>query len=261
MTHTLRRFALLVEYDGTPFSGSQFQANGPSVQAELERTIEEMTGSFARVAFAGRTDAGVHALGQVACFDTPASYSCEQLVGGINVRLPKSVSVRAARQVDPLFDPRREAIARRYRYTIVRSTVRAPLEHKRAWQVATPLDLNFMRRAARLLVGEHDFAAFASIEAASQGSTQREVRSIDLRCSGRQLLLDVVANAFLMHQMRRTAAALVDVGSARMTIEDFERHLTQAQPGSYFRAAPAYGLCLLSVSYDPPLFPNERELD
>jgi tRNA pseudouridine38-40 synthase len=259
MSFQSRRVALLVEYDGSPYAGSQLQANGPSVQAELERAIQEMTGAFSRVAFAGRTDAGVHALGQVASFDTAVAYSCEAFVGGINVRLPKSVAVMAARQVERDFDPRRHAVSRRYRYSVVTSETRAPLMRQRAWQVAARLDLESMRAAGRLLLGERDFAAFASPEA-SGASTRRLIRSVCISASGRKLSIEIEANAFLMHQVRRTVAALVDVGSGRLAIMDFERHLHDARPGSYERSAPPYGLCLVRVSYQPPIFEIEREL-
>lgn len=251
--------ALLVEYDGSPYAGSQLQANGPSIQGELERAIQLMTGAFARVAFAGRTDAGVHALGQVACFDTDAGYNCEAFVGGVNVRLPEAIAIRACQDVDRTFDPRRHAVSRRYRYTIVTSATRAPLRRGRAWQVPANLDLGRMRRAGKLLVGEQDFAAFASPEA-SDKSTRRRIMGIQVCRRDRELTIDIEANAFLMHQMRRTVAALVDVGGGRISVDDFERHLREARPGSYERAAPPYGLCLTAVTYDPPLFEREREL-
>jgi tRNA pseudouridine38-40 synthase len=254
-----RRIALLVEYDGEAYVGSQLQANGPSIQGELEQAITGLTGAFARVAFAGRTDAGVHALGQVGCFDTAAPYSREAIAGGLNVRLPDAIAIRAAREVEPGFDPRRRATSRRYRYTIVQTATRAPLVRGRAWQVASSLDIDKMRRAGCLLVGEQDFAAFASPEASSK-STRRDVNAVCIRQNGRRCTIDVEANAFLMHQMRRTVAALVDVGSGRLTIDDFAEHLRQAQPGSYDRSAPPYGLCLTAVSYNPPLFEQEREL-
>lgn len=260
MIRSFRRLALLVEYDGAFFAGSQLQTNGPSIQGELERAVETMTGSFARVAFAGRTDAGVHALGQVACFDTPAAYSCESFVGGLNVRLPNTIALRSARDVDPAFDPRRDAVGRLYRYSILRSAARSPLTRAHAWQVAASLDVQKMREAAGLLIGERDFAAFASIEA-SRAGTRRNLRSVEFRCSGRMVEIEFEANAFLMHQVRRTVAALVDVGSGRIPVREFERHLREAQPGSYERAAPPQGLCLLSVIYEPPLFPDQRELD
>jgi len=253
-----QRFALLLEYDGKLFAGSQLQSNGPSIQAELERAIEQMTGCFSRVAFAGRTDAGVHALGQVVAFDTQAEYSCGEFVGGMNVRLPESVCVRAARVVEPGFDPRRRAVWRRYRYSIVNSATRSPLMHDRAWQVPARLDLDEMRQAAALLVGEHDFAAFASPDQARFGS-RRQMQRICLRREGRAVQVDLTANAFLMHQVRRTVAALVDVGSGRISVTEFDRHLQEARPGSWERTAPARGLCLEAVGYTPPLFAPEQE--
>jgi tRNA pseudouridine38-40 synthase len=253
-----RRLALLIEYDGSRYVGSQLQANGPSIQGELERAIESMTSAFARVAFAGRTDAGVHALGQVACFDTAAGYNCHAFAGGLNVRLPEAIAVRAVREVDGAFDPRRDAVSRRYCYRLVNSGSRAPLLRERAWQVPSELDVARMCVAGRLLVGENDFAAFASPQA-SDKSTSRRVSAVCIRQRGRELSIDMEAGSFLMHQMRRTVGALVDVGSGRISIEEFERHLREAKPGSYERAAPPYGLCLTRVRYDPPLF--EQELD
>jgi tRNA pseudouridine38-40 synthase len=259
MGETRRRLALLLEYDGTPYAGSQLQANGPTIQGELERAIAAMTGAFARVAFAGRTDAGVHALGQVASFDTEAPYTYEAFTGGINVRLPRAIAVRAVREVEPGFDPRRQAIARRYRYSVLTSPVRSPLLQIRAWQVAKDLDLSLMQEAGQCLVGERDFAAFAPPEA-SRGSTRRRMDEVCIRRCGRNVRIEVEANAFLMHQMRRMVAALVEVGSGRLSPIEFQRHLGLARPGSYEWTAPPHGLCLIHVRYDPPLFASEREL-
>jgi tRNA pseudouridine38-40 synthase len=257
-SHPTRRLALLVEYDGAPYAGSQLQANGPSIQAELERAIEQMTGVFSRAAFAGRTDAGVHALGQVVAFDTQARYGCEEFVGGVNVRLPASICVRSARVVAAGFDPRRAALSRRYRYTIVNSATRAPLERDRAWQVADRLDLETMRDAATIFVGEHEFAGFAAADLIGRPS-RRTIYEVCLRRRGRRIEITMEANAFLMHQVRRTVAALVDVGSGRTSRSELKRHLREARPGSWHRTAPARGLCLESVSYQPALFADEQE--
>jgi tRNA pseudouridine38-40 synthase len=253
-----RRIALLIEYDGTPYAGSQLQRNGPSVQADLERSIEDMTGSFARVAFAGRTDAGVHALGQVVAYDTATVYGCEEFVGGLNARLPETIAVRAAREVDRSFDPRRNAVARLYRYAIVSGPTRSPLERERAWQVAAKLDLQLVKQAAALLVGEHDLAAFAAPQA-SRGSTVREIHGVWVRRCGRHVTIDLEANAFLMHQVRRTIAALVDIGAGRLSLSGFAERFEGARPGSFERTAPPWGLCLMSVAYDPPIFEQELE--
>ena len=253
MAGELRRLALLLEYDGTHYAGSQLQNNGPSIQGELERAIAAMTGAMSRVALAGRTDAGVHALGQVAAFSTVAPYSPDAFRGGINARLPDAIAGRAAAEVAAEFDPRRLALGRRYHYRIVNSVVRSPLLRERAWQIRARLDDSVMRKAALLLLGEHDFAAFASAEA-RRGSTRREVRAVELRRCGRGLTLEIEANAFLMHQVRRTVAALVDVGAGRRAVADFERALGRAEPGFFELAAPPRGLCLMEVRYEPAIF-------
>jgi len=251
-----RRLALLLEYDGSRYAGSQLQQNGPSIQGELERAVEAMTGNFARVAFAGRTDAGVHALGQVAAFDTVAPYSSEAFRGGLNVRLPEAIAVRAVAEVATGFDPRREALARRYQYRIVNSVTRSPLLRARAWQVRARLDDELVSAAAVLLLGEQDFAAFASREA-SQASTRREIRDVALRRRDRVVTLEIEANAFLMHQVRRTVAALVEVGLGKRRIADFERALREAKPGFFELTAPPHGLSLMRVRYEPAIFDQE----
>lgn len=253
-----RRLALLLEYDGADYAGSQLQANGPSIQAEVERAIQQMTGSFSRVAFAGRTDAGVHASGQVGTFDTDAPYGGEAFVGGLNVRLPEAIAIRAVREVPAQFDARRQALARRYRYTIVSSTARAPLLRRQAWHVKGKLNETLMRDGATLLLGGHDFAAFAPSEA-SASSTHRTVRAVEVRRDGRIVAIEIEANAFLMHQVRRTAGALVQLGAGTMSMDEFARRLQEAKPGAFALAAPPHGLCLKRVLYSPPIFDQERE--
>jgi tRNA pseudouridine38-40 synthase len=248
-----RRLALLIEYDGNRYAGSQLQTNGPSIQAELEHAIEAMTGAFSRLAFASRTDAGVHAAGQVATFDTEAPYTGEAFRGGLNARLPSDIAVQAVRDVSASFDPRREAIGRRYRYTVVNSAVPAPLLRQRSWWVKPPLNEPLMGEATALLLGEHDFAAFAPPEA-SRLSTRREVRAAALRRCDRALVFEIEANAFVMHQVRRTIAAIVAVGSGKVSISEFAQHLQEARPGAFEQTAPPYGLCLLEVTYEPPLW-------
>jgi tRNA pseudouridine38-40 synthase len=252
----VRRLALLLEYDGSAYAGSQLQQNGPSIQGELERAITATTGAFTRVAFAGRTDAGVHASGQVAAFDTPAAYSLEAFRGGLNVRLPATIAVRAVAEVAAGFDPRRRAVARRYRYAIFNGATRSPLLRERAWHVRASLDERLMQQAAELLIGEKDFAAFASVEA-SRASTWREIRGVQLQRCGCLVSLEIEANAFLMHQVRRTVAALVEVGTRRRGVADFEHGLSQAQPGSFALSAPPQGLCLMHVRYEPAIFDEE----
>jgi tRNA pseudouridine38-40 synthase len=245
-----RRIAVLLEYDGTAYSGSQYQDNGPSIQSELEACIEKLTGvrAASRVAFAGRTDAGVHALGQVAAFDIASKLRPEEFVSGLNHFLPEDIAVLAAREVGADFDPRRHAKHRAYRYEIETRAVRSPLRRNRAWQVGRPLDIVAMQRAARLLEGPHDFAAFAG---PYDGSTARTLRRCEViaRSCGR-VTVEMEAQAFLPHQVRRTAGPLVEVGLGRMKEEDVAALLEKAAPSSAQPAAPACGLYLVRIEYD-----------
>jgi tRNA pseudouridine38-40 synthase len=244
---TARRLALLIEYDGSPpLSGSQLQKNARSVQGELEAAVEQLTGERLRLAFAGRTDAGVHALGQVAAFTTNSKFKTEVFVRGLNALLPTSIAVQNAIEAPDDFDPRRHASTRTYRYLIYNGPLRSPLWRARAWHVANPLDTKAMQQAADMLIGQHDFAAFSRREGVT---TVRCVRRCDV--TGRPPLVEVEmeANAFLRHQVRRTVGALVQAGLGKQTAAGFPRLLRAAEPATAGPVAPACGLYLVRVAY------------
>jgi tRNA pseudouridine38-40 synthase len=243
----VRRVALVLEYDGTAYRGSQYQENGPSIQAQLESAVEKLTGSAVRAAFAGRTDAGVHALGQVAAVDVASRLTPTELVNGINHFLPADIAVREAREVAVEFDPRRHARSRTYRYRIDNRPVRSPLTRERAWHVPRPLDVEAMQRAAALLDGAHDFAAFAGSYA---GPTERTLRRCEVGGSCGRMVVEMEAEAFLPHQVRRTVGPLVEVGLGRMTGPRLVALLDEARPSSAGPAAPACGLYLVRIAYD-----------
>lgn len=242
-----RRIALLLEYDGTAYSGSQYQDNGASIQAVLEACIEKLTGVRSRAAFAGRTDAGVHALGQVAAFDTEMALEPGGFVRALNHFLPDDIAVRDAADVAADFDPRRQARNRLYRYRIDNRAVRSPLQRDRAWHVDRPLDLPAMRGAALRLEGAHDFAAFAGPH---EGLTARTLRRCEVAGACGAVTLEMEAEAFLPHQVRRTAGALVEVGLGRMSEQELVARLDAAVPTSSGPAAPACGLYLVRIEYD-----------
>jgi tRNA pseudouridine38-40 synthase len=247
-----RRVALLLEYDGGAYAGSQLQTNARTVQFVLEEAISKATQEKARVAFAGRTDAGVHARGQVASFVTTSALDQETIVRALNAWLPPDVVVREVAEVPSGFDVRRDARRRHYRYLVDNRRTRPALERDRVWQVAPPLDVEEMAAAARTLVGRHDFAAFAS-PLEDEGSTLRDLYRFDVTCEGELVTFDVVANAFLPHQVRRMAGALVEVGKGRRSAEEY-RALLDGPAASAGPTAPAHGLYLMEVEYVEPLF-------
>jgi tRNA pseudouridine38-40 synthase len=241
-----RRLALVLEYDGGGYGGSQYQKNAPSIQGELEAALNKLTGENLRTAFAGRTDAGVHARGQVASFVTTSRHQPEVFVRGLNHWLPAGIAAQRALEVPLDFDVRRRARSRQYRYLVLNSPVRSPLLQAFTWQVAGRLDVEAMREAASLLVGRHDFAAFAG---AVPGSSVRSLRRCEVKGQGPLLVVDVEADAFLPHQVRRMVGMLVQVGLGRRSAADVAALLREPRAGAGGPAAPPQGLCLMKVSY------------
>lgn len=243
---------LVLEYDGTRYVGWQVQPNGPSIQAEVERALATLHHAPRRVIAAGRTDAGVHALGQVVSFPEERPLPLKAYVNGMNALLPPDVAVRAAALEPDGFDARRSARGKRYRYRIENAPTRAPLTRQRAWQVFRPLDVAAMRAGAAPLLGRHDFAAFQASDCACAHAV-REVRRLELlgEAGGR---IDVVveATAFVKHMVRNIVGTLVEVGLGRREAGSIaalvaSRDRTRAGP-----TAPPQGLCLEQVFYDPP---------
>ena len=196
--------------------------------------------------FAGRTDAGVHARGQVAAFNTSSDLEISVFETGLNAWLPKDIAVRSAHEADANFDPRRQAIHRTYRYTIYNAPSRSPLTRGRAWQVPASLDIEAMREAASALVGEHDFASFTRDEGVS---TVRCVLGCNIVHAPPTVAVEITANAFLRHQVRRTVGALVAVGSGKLSLEAFRNLIARPELATAGPVAPPHGLCLEEVAY------------
>ena len=241
-----RRLALVLEYEGSRYGGSQYQKNAPSIQGELEAALNKLTGENLRATFAGRTDAGVHARGQVASFVTGSRHEPEAFVRGLNRWLPADIAVQRALEVPLDFDVRRRARSREYRYLVLNSPVPSPLLQAFTWQVKEPLDAEVMQQAASSLVGRHDFAAFAP---PVTGSTERTLHRCEVKARGRLLTVRVEADAFLPHQVRRTVGALVQVGRGRQSGSEFAALLSTPRPGVAGPTAPSQGLCLVRVNY------------
>lgn len=243
------RFAATVSYDGTAFAGSQIQPNARTVQQELETAARVLFGSPTRVELAGRTDAGVHAIGQVAAFAAETRHGAETVRKAFNANLPEDVAIRAVREVPQGFDPRRWARRRWYRYTIANGEAREPLSRRTAWFVEGNLDTSAMQAAANALAGHRDFAPFAGPLEPGRTSV-RTVFKAGWSCANSTLLFDIEADAFLPQMVRRITGALVRVGRGSANVEEIVRLLQQAEPGSATYVAPAHGLCLQRVWYD-----------
>lgn len=239
---------LILEYDGTDFSGWQVQPGERTVQAELERSLKELTGEEIRTVAAGRTDAGVHALGQVASFSTESSHPPGVFVKALNARLPPDASVLAAEEASPGFNARYSAVGKTYRYLILDRAERAALDRSRVWHLRRPLDAESMREAARALVGEHDFSSFRSASCEAK-SPVRTMRRAEVFRRGPLICIEFHASGFLKQMARAMAGTLVEVGEGKRRWEDMASVLEARGRDAAGRTAPACGLYLVSVDY------------
>ena len=249
---TTTKIVLIVEYDGTRYHGFQLQAGLPTIQRELETAIQELTGERIRLMTASRTDAGVHAKGQVVSFRTGSTHSLETFVQGLNYYLPKDIAVKAAHRTEDSFNVRRQAVSRDYNYYILNSSTRSPLRDRFCCLVPGQMDIGLMNRAAQALIGEHDFASFVNNNEAAAKSTVRRMLRAEMRREGDLVTFNMVANSFLMHQVRNTIGTLLRVGRGKMSVEEFCSILEAKQPGLAWPTAPARGLCLMQVNYKNP---------
>jgi tRNA pseudouridine38-40 synthase len=239
-----RRFRATVEYDGTEFAGFQLQRGARTVQGELEAALARLSGGIRQpVMGAGRTDAGVHAQGQVIAFTYPGSLSAEDLTVALNGNLPADVAVRDLRRAPAGFNPRYAARYREYRYTI-RNGPRSPLQERMAHWVRVDLDVAAMARAATALEGRHDFSTFGGPDP----QPVRTVYRIRVRRTGSQVTIDVRADAFLRGMVRRIVGTLLAVGTGKLEASVVGRLLTAGTPAVGGTAAPARGLCLRRVA-------------
>jgi tRNA pseudouridine38-40 synthase len=241
------RYRATVEYDGTDFAGFQVQPEARTVQGELEAALARISGgSRVKVVAAGRTDAGVHASGQVIAFTDPLGRSAKELVRALDALLPKDVAIREVRRVPTEFHPRYAARYREYRYTVWNGP-RSPLRERYALGVRDPLDIAAMERAGSVLIGRHDFSAFG----VAHRQPVRTVHSVRIRKAGSLVTIDIAADAFLRQMVRRIVACLLEVGHGRTSQEAVAAALASKQPAFNGATAPAKGLCLRRVVIGP----------
>ncbi len=245
----MSRYKLTVEYDGTPFVGWQRQENGPSVQAALEAAIEAFCGETVRVQGAGRTDAGVHAIGQVAHLDLARERDPFRISEALNHHLkPAPVAVLAVETVADDFDARRSATARHYEYRILNRRAPPAIERDRVWHVTAPLDADAMHEAARPALGKHDFTTFRAAQCQAK-SPVRTLDRLDVARHGDTLVVNAAARSFLHSQVRSLVGSLKLVGEGKWRPQDFRAALRAADRAACGPLAPPCGLYLVRVDY------------
>lgn len=242
------RYALKIAYDGSYFCGWQIQANGNSVQAETERAINATFGVSARVCASGRTDSGVHALGQVAHVDLPLTIAGERLADALNAHLGQGVSILSSCVAPEGFDANRSAKKKTYRYTLYVSPRRNPVYGRFAVQIEKKPDSEAMRRAAAAFKGVHDFKAYCA-SGSSAKTTVREIYSFDIKEEGDFIALEVCGNGFLYNMVRTMAGTVLWYACGKLNDGDISRSLTQGDRRLVGKTLPPEGLCLIGVDY------------
>ncbi len=241
-----RAVKAVIEYDGTAFAGSQVQPNARTVQGELEKALNRLIGERTRVHLAGRTDAGVHATGQVAAFRLPRGEGLARVRERLNAVLPPDLTVRALTPAPQGFDPRRDARWRVYRYRILMNGARRPLERHRTLEIDDRLDVAAMRAAAGRMVGHRDYAALGSD---ANGRTVRHLAEVRVTGHGNLVEVRVTANAFLRRMVRSIVAILIAAGLGRLAPEEVDRLLAEPRRALHGRTAPPHGLTLERIVY------------
>lgn len=243
------RYRLLLEYDGTPFQGWQRQAEGPSVQEALEQAAKAFTGEVVTIVAAGRTDAGVHALGQVAHLDLMRHWPPERLSAAFNAHLrPQPIAVLAAAEVLPEFHARFTAVGRRYLYRILNRRAPPTLDRHRVWHVAVPLQAERMHAAAQALVGRHDFTSFRASGCQAR-SPVKTLSLVHVRRAGETIEIRLAGRSFLHHQVRNIVGTLKLVGAGKAQIAHVAQVLTACDRAAAGPTAPPHGLFLEGVDY------------
>ena len=254
----MRRIRLTVSYDGTNYCGSQVQPNGVTVEEKLNESIRRLTGDASPVIFASRTDSGVHAMGNIAVFDTEMRMAADKFTFALNQRLPEDIRLRASEEVSPDWHPRKQNCTKTYLYRIYNHRIPDPLVRLYSQFCYYPLDIEKMRQAVRCLTGEHDFACFCSARSQAE-NTVRTIYGIELteektgEESGRLITMRISGSGFLYNMVRIIAGTLLQIGSGIRPAEDMEQILRSRERKQAGPVAGACGLTLLSIDYEKEL--------
>jgi tRNA pseudouridine38-40 synthase len=246
--HRIMKIRITLEYDGSNYSGWQLQAGQDSIQARLEAVLERIFLQKIRVHGSGRTDAGVHALGQVAAFDLPRHFAPDELKRAMNSLLPPDLAIIEAQTANDDFDPRRDARLRAYEYRVMNRDRRSAFDFRYAWLVSSTLDLPAMNAAARCFIGEHDFAAFRSL-GSEEKTTLRRVFISEWSRDGDRLVYRVEASGFMRHMVRTMVATMVAVGRGKLAAAQVTDLIDARDRALVPATAPPCGLFLVEVRY------------
>ena len=255
----MRTIKLTLEYDGTCFHGWQVQPGKSTVQGELEKALQTITQENVSVIGAGRTDAGVHALGQVASFKTSSSIPLDGLLKGLNSMLPQGMAVISCEEAPEGFHPIRDACYKIYTYHILVVEPRSPLWRQRAWTMPFKIDTDAVKRAAEYIVGEHDFSSFQASGSDVQSSIRRVYMADFIQLEhplfppsgGSHYLFTIAANGFLRYMVRNITGTLIEIGTGRRPWQEMETILKAKKRSAAGRTAPPQGLYLQKVSFKP----------
>lgn len=256
------RYKLILAYDGTNYAGMQRQRTGNSIQDQVETALKQIGWQGRSISMAGRTDSGVHAEGQVVSFSLEWKHGTDTLLRALNAFLPNDIAGQALSVVEDDFHPRFDATARAYRYQLYCHQVRHPVIDRYAWRIWPQPDVKRMNDAAVLMIGEHDFKAFG--KALKTGSTTvRRIEKVEWQVTKDGMAMEIEANAFLYHMVRRIVYLLVHIGLGDLDIDIIRQGLETGSTG-IVRLAPAQGLSLISVKYEDNkkmIFPVEDQQD
>lgn len=244
----VKRVMLTVAYDGTNYHGWQIQPNGETIEGILNRCLSELLKEEIAVTGASRTDSGVHAMGNIAVFDTDSPIPADKIAYAVNHRLPEDIRIQKSEEVAPEFHPRHAASCKTYEYRIYCATFPMPMRRLYTHFTYVPMDVEKMRQAAGYLVGKHDFKSFCSIGAQVE-TTVREIESLDVLEEGREIVIRVTGRGFLYNMVRIIAGTLMEVGRGYILPEETERILAAQDRHTAGPTAPACGLTLMKITY------------
>ena len=245
----MENFRIIVEYDGTAYHGWQRQKADRTIQGEIEKALTTMTGKPVSLAGSGRTDAGVHAIGQTASFSSDAGLSPDIYLKGLNSLLPDDILIRVCESMDPAFHARYDARSKLYQYRILNRDMPSILERHYVWHIRRKLNVEAMQKAATYFVGEHDFKAFEGTGSPRTSTVRHVIRAEMRQTRDNQILFDIEADGFLRYMVRNIVGTLVDVGNGRIPEEDVKGILLSGDRSLAGATAPARGLFLIKVNY------------